>query len=216
MFEKLFSRAPVLLCAVSMLALLGGCAGTSMQRAKVEKIERAELVRVITPPLDAPSFMQGWVNSGTAGWLQAAIADSETKVQFSPRDTNIQDFGELVAIKLQQRLQTTAPWFPSMEYRGDAVPASYVPYGKTWLRLEVFRYELAPPPMRTVFVGVEASLRSAQNEPLWTARKVFSGFVHGGEKIDMDQATWEPSQLRRELERAADWITNQIANDARS
>lgn len=210
-------RVTVLLSVLAtVVVLLGGCASVSMQRAKVEKIERVELVRVITPPLEAPSFMQAWAKSGTGGWFQAVIAESQPKIQISARDTNIQDFGDVVAIKLQRRLQTTTPWFPPLEYRGDAVPAGYVPSGKAWLRLEVFRYEVAPPPMRTVFVGVEASLRDAQNAPLWTTRKVFSGFVHGGEKVDMDQATSEPSKLRRELERAADWLTSEIANDVRS
>jgi hypothetical protein len=75
----------------------------------------------------------------------------------------------------------------------------------------VERYEVAPAPLRTVFATVEVSLRDAANQPLWVQRKTFSGVVHGGDKIDVDKlAAGDASQLGKEIERAADWLVNEL------
>jgi hypothetical protein len=204
-----------LLTVSILVAVVAGCANVQMQRAKVEKFREVELVRVVTPPLEAPSFMQAWDKSGTGGLVQAAIAASEPHVQLSPRNAAIPDFGDLVATKLLTRLPARAEWFPKLDYQGDAVHSAYVVPGKAWLRLEVFNYHLAPPPMRTVTVGVEVSLRDERNQRLWVQRKIFSGLVHGGKKIEMDEAKADPAQLGRELDRAAEWLSTEIASEVR-
>jgi hypothetical protein len=84
-----------------------------------------------------------------------------------------------------------------------------------WLRVEVERFEVAPVPFRTVFAVVDVSLRSRGNEPIWVERKVFSGVIHGGEKIDVERIPGDLTQLRREVDRAAQWLVNEIAATVR-
>lgn len=200
----------------SLLTLsLSGCVTVPLDRAKVEKIPNVEFVRVQTPPVHAITFMQAWANSSAGGGLLVgAIAASEDKTVFGP--PAIPDIGALLIDGLRARLPQQAPWWPKMNVRAEPVPPEYAPSTGDWTRLRIEAFQLAPPPMRTVYVVVDVSMRNAQNEPHWVERKVFSGFVHGGEKIDVDKlAAGDFSQLRREVERAADWLVNEIVASVR-
>ena len=92
------------------------------------------------------------------------------------------------------------------------VPANYVYPAAEWLRIEVVEYYIAPAPVKTLHVGVRVSLRRAgdRGEPYWAKFKIYSGLVHGGEKIDTDNLPADPAQLNREIERASEWIARTI------
>lgn len=156
--------------------------------------------------------MQAWAKSPQAGpgWLVVATADAQGKVVFSP--PAIPDLAAGVANGLRKRLPIQAAWWPRMNEQAVAVPATYAPSTGSWLRVDVEKFQIAPAPLRTVFAVVNVSLRDASNQPIWVERKAFSGVVHGGEKIDVDKLPGDLSQLRREIERASDWIVTEVVS----
>ena len=188
---------------------LAGC-GTPLERDKVAKIPSVEVVVVETPPVQVMTVMQAFVKSPYGdGLLPGLIADAEGKALVRP--PAIPDIGLLVAQGLQSRLPQQASWFPKM-----SSPIRSASAGQTMpresLRIAIERYEVAPAPLRTVFATAEVSLRDAANQPLWSQRKTFSGFTHGGEKIEIERLSrGDTSQLRTEVERAAQWLVNEIA-----
>ena len=203
--------------ATALVLLLGstGCATVALERSKVEPLKTVDFVQVETPPLQVLTFMQALVNSPSvgAGLIPAAIAESQDKTLFSA--PAIPDFGALIGEGLRARLPQQASWWPTMVQGQGVVPKSYVHASGNWLRVEVERLEVAPPPLRTVFAIVDVSLRTRANEPIWVEHKAYSGIVHGGEKIDVDRLPGDLTQLRREVERAAQWLVNEIASEVR-
>lgn len=192
-----------------------GCATVALERSKVEPLKTVDFVRVETPPLRVLTFMQAMVNSPAvgAGLIPAAIADSQGNSLVSP--PAIPDLGSLISDGLRTRLPRQAPWWPKMVEGQGAVPKSYVHTSANWLRVEVERFEVAPAPLRTIYAVVDVSLRTPGNEPIWVERKVFSGVVHDGEKIDVERIARDPTQLRREVNRAARWLVNEIVDTVR-
>lgn len=213
-FDKVFNRCALVAYLAPLVLILHGCGNVPLQRSNVEKLEKIAVVRVVTPAMYAPSFMQAAVRSGTVlGAIPGLIVSNEQKFTFMP--PLIQDFGILLTDGLQRRLVQQAPWWPKMTTLENPVPANYVYPDSYWLRVEVLQSELAPPPMRTVFITARVSLHRpyGQNGPLWSKLKTFSGFVHGGEKIDMDKLPNDPAQLRQEIQRAADWLVEEMVAD---
>lgn len=197
-----------------LVTALSGCANVRVDRSSVEKMPEIQLVQVVTPALEVPTFMQAALKSGALGGIiVAAIVQGEEKSTLST--PQISDIGALVTEDLKQRLSERASWWPRMTKHERVVPGNYVYPGGDWLRVEVFRYEIAPTPLKTLYVGVQVSLWRSHNQgdPLWIKRIVFSGIVHGGEKIIADNLPNDPSQLNREIERAADWLAKEIAAD---
>lgn len=209
------SFALVRATAVVLAISLAGCATVALDRSKMEPLKAVDLVRVTTPPLRVLTFTQALVNSPAvgAGLIPAAIAESEGNTLVSP--PAIPDLGSLVSNGLRTKLPEQAPWWPKMTEGQGAVPKTYVHPSGHWIRVEVEKFEVAPPPLRTVFAVVDVSLRTQANEPIWVERKAFSGVAHGGEKIDVDRIPGDLTQLRREVERAADWLVNEIVAKAR-
>jgi hypothetical protein len=198
---------------IFLLALaLTGCANSPLQRSSVEKLQSIEIITVATPAMEAPSFLQAGVKSGQLSLIPALIVEGEKKITLSP--PVIQDFGMLVTEKMQRRL-AQIPWWPKMTTHQDSVPENFVNPSGYWLRVAIGKYEIAPSPLKTVFAVARVSLERPymQGEPLWVKQKAFSGIVHGGEKIDMDKLPDDSSQLRREIERAADWLAREIVAD---
>ena len=198
-----------------LAAVLSGCANVPLERASVAKLKDIRLVQVVTPALEAPTFMQSALKRGALGGaIPALIVQSEAKNTLSP--PQILDFGALVTEKLKRRLPAQISGWPAMTSHGGAVPANFVYANGAWLRVEVKQYEIATGFGR-LLISVNVSLWNAQNrgEPLWVKFKTFSGLVHGGEKIDMEKLPGDASQLNRELERAADWIAKEITADVR-
>ena len=167
--------------AISAMAL-AGCATVALDRSKVEPLKTVNLVRVTTPPLQVLTFTQAMVNSPAvgAGLIPAAIAEAEGNTLVSP--PAIPDLGLLVSNGLRAKLPEQAPWWPKMIEGQGVVPKAYVHAGGPWIRVEVEKFEVAPPPMRTVFAVVDVSLRTQANESIWVERKAFSGVVHGGRR----------------------------------
>jgi hypothetical protein len=195
---------------------LTGCATVALDRSKVEPLKSVDLVRVTTPPLQVLTFTQAMVNSPAvgAGLIPAAIAEAEGNTLVSP--PAIPDLGVLVSDGLRAKLPGQAPWWPKMiEGQGGAVAKAYKHSGGPWLRVEVEKFEVAPPPFRTVYAIVDVSLRTPANEPIWVERKAFSGAVHGGEKIDVNRIPGDLTQLRREVERAAQWLVDEVVAKVR-
>jgi hypothetical protein len=202
-------------CALAMLVvalLASGCANIPIDRTKVQKMPPVDLVRVATPPMPVMTLMQAYVKNTVApGLLPAGIAESQNQTLFSA--PAIQDIGLLLTDGLRKRIPQAAPWWPPMTPLLQPVAGDYVHAGKPWLRVEVTRLEIAPVPLRTLFAVVNVSLRDAGNQPMWVFNKAFSGVVHGGEKIDMAKLPGDLSQLRREIDRAVDWLVAEIAAD---
>ena len=196
--------------AVTAMAALAGCAAVPLERDKVAKISSVDTLRVEAPPIQVMTVMQAFVKSPYGGGLlPGLIADAEGKALVSP--PAIPDLGLLVAQGLRVRLAEVSGW-PKMSEPAAPVKADYVHKSRESLRVSVERYEVAPAPLRTVYATVEVSLRDTANQPLWVQRKTFSGVVHGGEKIDLDKLTaGDPSQLGREVQRAADWLVAELA-----
>jgi hypothetical protein len=186
--------------------LLAGC-GTPLERDKVAKIPSVDVVVVETPPVQVMTVMQAFVKSPYGdGLLPGLIADAEGKALVRP--PAIPDIAQLVVHGLRQRVP---PWFPKMSEPPQVAKADHV-HPRESLRVVVERYEVAPAPLRTVFATVEVSLRDTANQPLWSQRKTFSGFTHGGEKIEIERLNkGDTSQLRTEVERAAQWLANEFA-----
>lgn len=141
------------------------------------------------------------------------IADAEGRKTFGPPE--IRDFGADFTQKLLRRLPQAASWWPPMVVQSGVVPANYVHGGGDWLRIEVTQFEIAPPPLRTIYAGVHVSLRRPGGQEVWAARKIFSGVVHGGEKITEEKLVAGTSQLQRELDRASDWLVTEVAAQVR-
>jgi hypothetical protein len=204
-----------LILASLLIAAMPGCANVPLQRASVEKLPGLRLVQVVTPALEAPTFMQAALRSGTlAGAIPALIVQGEGKTTLTP--PLILDFGALVTENLKRKLPQQGAWWPPMTPHEGAVPGNYVYPGGAWLRVEVKRYEIAAGFGR-LLINVSVSLLNSQNrgESLWEKQKAFSGLVHGGEKIAVDKLPDDPLQLNRELERAAEWIANELAAEIR-
>lgn len=196
--------------AVAAMAALAGCAGVPLERDKLAKISSIDTVRVEAPPIQVMTVMQAYVKSPSGGGLiPGLIADAEGRALVSP--PAIPDLGLLVAQGLRARLSEASGW-PKISEPAAPVKADYVHKSRESLRVSVVeRYEVAPAPLRTVFATVEVSLRDTANQPLWVQRKTFSGVVHGGDKIDVDKlAAGDASQLGKEIERAADWLVNEL------
>lgn len=214
--SKPYSHRNVFLIISCLLAsVLSGCANTPLQRASVEKLKNIHVVQVVTPALEAPTFLQAAFKTGAVGGLVPALmVQEEAKNTLTP--SAIPDFGALVTEKLKRRLQEQVSWWPPMTSHEGAVPGNFVYQSGDWLRVDVYKYEVAAGGGR-LFIGVNASLRNAQDrgEPLWVKQKLFSGLVHGGEKIIMENLPNDPSQLNRELERAAEWLAAELAADIR-
>lgn len=213
--EMTAMRKSFLLFCVLGTGFIAGCATVALDRSKVEPLKTVEFVRVETPPLHVLTFMQALVNSPAvgAGLIPAAIAESQGNTLISP--PAIPDLGVLVSDGLRSRLPRQAAWWPRMMEGPGTVPKAYVHPKGHWLRVEVEKLEIAPPPFRTVFAVVDISLRTQSNQAVWVERKAFSGVVHGGEKIEVDRIPGDLTQLRREIERAAQWLVNEIAGSVR-
>ncbi len=205
---QLLSAARAVSAAV-VFSWLAGCASIALERAKVEPLKSVELVRVQTPPLQLTTFMQAWANSPQSGWLIQGIASEQPRAMLAP--PAIPDMGAAITAGLKAQLPKQVAWWPQITDNGAVVPQEYVHQGGPWLRVEVMKLELAPPPLRTVFAVVDVSLRSPKNEPIWVERKAFSGVVHGGEKIDVDKLPDDLSQVQREVDRAVQWLIREIA-----
>jgi len=207
------ARFAISLAIGGLVALLGGCANVRVDRAAVEKIQKIEMVQVITPALEIPTFLQAAVKSGTLGGvLPAVMAESQGKdTRVAPA---IHDVGALLAEKLRASIPQKVSWWPTMTLRQGAVPGNYAHPSGEWLKVKVERYEIAPAPMKTLFVEVEVSLRRAQDrpDPLWVRRLAYSGVVHGGQKIDTDKLPATLPLLNREIERSAEWLAREIAS----
>lgn len=189
--------------AAACCAFLGSCATVPMQRAEVEKLHAVDVVRVATPPLYINTFLRALAAQNPSLLTGAAAASDTTPVAYKP--PAIPDFGDMVTRQLLAELGRQVPWWPSTNYVVEPVSASYVHGAGPWMRVEVFSYEVAPGFGR-LLIGVEVSMRRATGEPLWVARHVFSGIVHGGEKIEIERLPNDTSQLEAELRRAATWI----------
>ncbi len=204
----MLSRLPYFFLVFSLV----GCASSPLQRSSVERLQSVEIVTVSTPAIEAPSLMQAGVSSGQLGLIPALIVEDQQKFTYSP--PLIQDLGALLTDRLQQSLAQIC-WWPKMTVHQDSVPANYVYPSGHWLRVAIGKYQIAPSPFRTVFAVARVSLERPymQGEPLWIKQIAFSGIVHGGERIDVDRLPDDPSLLRREIERAADWLAREIVAD---
>ena len=116
----------IFLFAVCVLAsALSGCANVRLERASVEKLQGIHLVQVVTPALEAPTFMQAALKSGALGGaIPAAIVQGEAKSTLSA--PLIRDFGALVAERLKHMLPERVSWWPPMTSHDGAVPGNYV------------------------------------------------------------------------------------------
>ncbi len=180
-------------------------------RDKVAEIQSLDVLRVEAPPIQVMNALQAYAKSPLGGGaIPVLIAEGQDKTVARP--PAIPDLGELVAEGLWVRLGQEVSWWPKMSESVTLVEADHVHASgaSLWVAI-VDRYEIAPRPFRTVFATAEVSLRDAANQPLWTERMTFSGVVHDGEKIDVDQlAAGDATLLRAELERAAGWLVTEL------
>ena len=210
-----YARRSLRTAASAAIALVLAACSVPLQRQSLEKIGEIRVVQVTTRALEAPTFMQAAVSRGVLGGaLPTAVAQSNATVTLTP--PLIPDAGALVTRKLKRELATLA-WWPRMTDNASPVPANYVHASSEWLRVEVFEYYIAPSPANTLHLGVRVSLRPAgdRGDPLWVKLKIYSGLVHGGEKLDADQLSADPAQINREIERATEWVAKQIVADMR-
>lgn len=208
--QQLFSRAAQSAFLPVFCLLLSGCGSVALKREPVAQLEGVEIVHVVTPPLESLTFMQAAVKSGTLGGvIPAVIAQAER--QSTLASPGISDLGGLIAEKLQKRIPEKAPWWPPMTRREAPVPADYISSQTAWLRIEIWRYELAPT-FKRILAFVKVSLRQPGDKggELWATSSGYSGLVHGGEKVIEANLPQDPSQLNREIDRAADWIVTDI------
>jgi hypothetical protein len=189
--------------------LCAGCTTRPLHRGEIQNLQGTRLVRVVTPALEVPTFMQAAVSQNVLGGaLPYALATSAPKLTLRPPE--IIDVTGAFVQAFTRQLPSKAPWWPAAADLGEAVPANYVHRGGPWIRVEITQYRIAPAPLKTLHMVVHFSLRTAgamdDTHPYWSKVVAYSGAVHGGEKI----ADNDLEQINRELRRGAQWLADQV------
>lgn len=191
--------------------VISACGTAPLKRSAVESLKEVTLVRTATPELAVPTFLQEAVRAGAlGGFVPTAIADGQEKKVFGHEDNSVPDFGHLLATKLQEKIRVKAPWFPKVKYQTNPVAESEKLTQLAWLRIHVSEYKISSG-FGTVFIQTTTQLQSADGQILWSYHDIYSGVAHGGEKIDLEKAKIDKSQLNREINRAADFMSERIA-----
>lgn len=169
-------------------------------------------MNVSTPALEVPTFLEvaaQRLSRGRPGTLTSSGARSTLAPPAIP------DLGVSIGEKLTRRLAQQVRWWPGTIPLESPVPANYVHTPGPWLRVQVTHFEIAPPPLKTLFVMADVSLRRPgdQGAPYFTRKKVYSGVIHGGGKLDEERLAVDGSLLAREMDRAAAWLADELVKD---
>jgi len=191
------------------LCLMSAAAYAGPDRSEIEALPGIELVRVATPPVAVKTFARRLAEVAPS-LLTGAIAGAE-QLPDTLAPPVIPDFGAIVAERLNAALPARVSWWPTMVIRPDPVNVKYVHADVPWLRVWVKNIQIAA--SGRILTGVEVRLWDIPGKSLWSDTEYFSGLINGGEKIDMDVLFKDQSQVRREMERAADHIVGKIIDD---
>ena len=193
----------------SALFLISASVYAGPDRSEIETLPAIELVRLATPPVAVKTFARRLAEV-SPGLITGAVASAE-QLPETLAPPVIPDFGAIVAERLNAALPARVSWWPKMAIRPDPVDVKYVHADFPWLRVWVKHIQIAA--SGRILTSVEVRLSAIPGKSLWSDTEHFSGLINGGEKIDMDILFKDQSQIRREMERAADHIVGKIIDD---